>query len=424
MKTWKTTNRVTLAAASLLIAAGSAAIAQNFAEDQAEKSDAEREARNAMRDAQNAARDAQNQYREALRHIDARDYAKAVSELDAVAHQKNKNSDAALYWEAWAQNRLGRQQDALRALGALRQSYPSSRWLNDAKALEMEMGGKAVSPDAVGDDDLKGYALDGLMNSDPQRAMPILEKVIQGSGSPKFKEKALFVLAQNGSPKAREILVRIAKGQGNPDLQRKAVEYLGIFGGQENRQLLHDIYKSTGDLELKRRILNSFMVSGDKASLFDLAKTDPNPELREQAVNQLGVSGGVNELWQLYSTESNREVKRSILNGLFLTGQPEKLYDLANNEKDPSLRVEAIKKLGLMGADKTSTFLTTLYAKDSDPGVKHAAIEGLFLSGDAKALVAIARKENDPARRRDIVQKLSIMGSKEATDYLLELLNK
>jgi hypothetical protein len=39
-------------------------------------------------------------------------------------------------------------------------------------------------------------------------------------------------------------------------------------------------------------------------------------------------------------------------------------------------------------------------------------------------IVEIARKESDPELKRDLVQMLSNMRSKEATDFLLELLNK
>jgi len=39
--------------------------------------------------------------------------------------------------------------------------------------------------------------------------------------------------------------------------------------------------------------------------------------------------------------------------------------------------------------------------------------------------VAIARKEEDPALRKEIISRLSHMtGSKVATDYLIEILNK
>ena len=39
-------------------------------------------------------------------------------------------------------------------------------------------------------------------------------------------------------------------------------------------------------------------------------------------------------------------------------------------------------------------------------------------------MVDIARRETDPGMRKRLVQQLSVMHSKEATDYLMELLNK
>jgi len=54
--------------------------------------------------------------------------------------------------------------------------------------------------------------------------------------------------------------------------------------------------------------------------------------------------------------------------------------------------------------------------------VKHAAIDGLFFSGNGTALVALARKETDRDLKRRIVEKLTLMGTPEARDYMLELL--
>ena len=43
--------------------------------------------------------------------------------------------DAALYWKAYALDKLSQQADALAALGQLIKTYPQSRWVADAKAL-------------------------------------------------------------------------------------------------------------------------------------------------------------------------------------------------------------------------------------------------------------------------------------------------
>ena len=51
-------------------------------------------------------------------------------------------------------------------------------------------------------------------------------------------------------------------------------------------------------------------------------------------------------------------------------------------------------------------------------------INSLFVQNNAESLVAIARKETDPAMKREMVSKLSLMKSKVALDYLMEILNK
>ena len=48
----------------------------------------------------------------------------------------------------------------------------------------------------------------------------------------------------------------------------------------------------------------------------------------------------------------------------------------------------------------------------------------LFVHGDAHSLVELAKKETDPEMRKRLVEKLSVMGNKEATDYLMQLLEK
>jgi hypothetical protein len=67
--------------------------------------------------------------------------------------------------------------------------------------------------------------------------------------------------------------------------------------------------------------------------------------------------------------------------------------------------------------------LTSLYTADLDPKVKREVINGLHSTSDAKPLIAIARKETDPAMKKYIVERLSTMrNNKDATDYMMELL--
>ncbi|MEY4095142.1 MAG: hypothetical protein RLZZ53_2341, partial [Acidobacteriota bacterium] len=211
--------------------------------------------------------------------------------------------DAALYWKAYALDKLAQQADALAAVQDLIKRFPQSRWIADAKALELQVrqnAGQAPNPGAESDEELKLLAIQGLQHSDPEQAVPMLEKIISGTSSPQLKSRALFVLAQSNSPRARQVLTAAAKGASNPDVQRRAIQYLGTNGTPENRALLAEIYGSSTDVDVKRAILRSFMVAGDKARVLNAALNEKVPELRQEAVRQLGPMGAKDELWQMY----------------------------------------------------------------------------------------------------------------------------
>jgi len=366
-------------------------------------------------------------YQKGKAAIDAQRWDEAVQAFGEVVSENGANADGALYWKAYALKRLGRREEALTTLGQLRKAYANSRWLDDAKALEIEVreaSGQKVNPNSEPDEDLKLMALNGLMNSDPEHAIPMLEKFLQGGQSPKLKERALFVLAQSDSAKGRQVLLQIARGGSNPDLQMKAIHYLGIMGSKENRQVLADVYASSNDLKVKRTVLHSFMVSGDRDHLLQAAKSEKNPDLRMEAIHQLGISGGQSELWQLYQAEPTVEVKETILHSMFIGGNGDKLIEVARGEKDVRLRKAAIHSLGLMGGEHTGAALVSMYSSESDPALRGEIVNALFIQGNAKAMVELARKESNPEMKKAIVSKLAIMGSKDSTEYMLELLNK
>jgi HEAT repeat protein len=363
-------------------------------------------------------------YTQGTEALDRGEFGKAAESFAKAAALKGERADQALYWRAYALNKSGRRNEALEVIAALRAAHPKSRWLRDASFLEAEIkraSGQAAVPEN-GDEDLKLIALNGLMTADPDRAIPMVEKMLASSQSGKVRDRALFVLAQSGSPKAREVLVRLARSGPDEDTQARAVRYLGQFGGQENGQALVDIYKSSQSPKVRKAVLQAFMLGGDRARLLEVARTETSPELKREAIQQIGVSGGRDELWQMYQTETSVEAKKAILNALFVGGGHDRLAELARKETDPGLRREAIQKLGLTGAENSAATLKQLYTSETDLGIKKAILNGFFVQGNAEALVEIARAEKDPALKREAVQKLSLMQSKVATDYMLELL--
>jgi hypothetical protein len=366
-------------------------------------------------------------YERATEALDDGEWDRAAKLFDRVADSGGRRVDGALYWKAYAWHKLARRAEALAAIEALRSGHPQSRWLKEARALELEIrqqSGTSQPPQSMGgDEELQILALNGIMNSNPEQAVPMLERFLDSTTSPKLQDRALFVLMQSRSPRGREIVAQIARGKSHPHLQRKAIRYLGLFGGEESRQALEQIYADSGDESVKKAVLQGFMVSGRKAPVLAAAKGEKDPGLRRAAVHTLGVMGAKDELWSMYQAEGDRDVRKGIIHALFVGGAQDRMMELARGEKDPELRRDAVHKLGLMGAG-TAEALVAIYKSESDRELREAVLHGLFLQGNGRAMVEIARAEKDPELRKRAVHHLSLMSSKEGTEFLLELLDK
>jgi HEAT repeat protein len=298
--------------------------------------------------------------------LDNHNYERAVEIFDKVinARTPSTRADGAYYWKAYALNKLGKRDEALAALGELSSKFPQSSWLNDANALKAEVQqgkGQPVAPENQADEDLKLYAINALINSDADRAVPLLEGLLSNPKmSPRLKERALFVLAQSRSDKAHEIVGRYAKGGSNPDLQLAAVQYLGTYRSKESRQLLSEVYSSVNDVNVKRSVLRSFEMSRDVDHLVSIAKSEQNVELRKEAVRQLGNirdEQTVANLVSIYGAESDREIKSEILNSLRNQGAAKQIIECARKESDPELKKSAVRMLSEMRSKEATDFL-------------------------------------------------------------------
>lgn len=412
---------------------------QDRQDQEQEKRDREQEARDReqeKRDREQEKRDREQErldrqgelYENGREALDEDRFERAEAKFDQLAQLNGPQTDAALFWKAYAENRMGKRDTALANIAELKRRFPQSRWQKDVAALELEVrqsSGQPVHPEAQKDEELRMLALRGIMNSDPEKAVPILGKQLDSAtATPKEKSQALFVLAQSGSPQAREILGKVARGQGNPDLQRKAIQYLAMFGGGDSHKILAEAYGATTDPSIKRAILRSYMISGDREHLFEAAKNEKDDDVKREAIRQLGLVHAQNELQQLYRSDNSPAVRRELLQAFFLAGDATKLLEAAQNEKDPELRRVAVRNLGLIHSDDSAKALQAIYAKETDRGIKEEVLNAYFIQNNAAAIVAIARGEKDADLRRTAVSKLSIMHSKEATDYLMEILQK
>ena len=367
----------------------------------------------------------ENFYEQGQSAIERAQWQQAIERFTVLVDSKAPRADAALYWRAYSLDKLNRQPEALTSVAELLKGYPASRWVADARALEIQVrqrAGQPVSPEVQADEELKLFAIQGLQHQDPEQAIPMLEKLLQGTSSPRMKERVLFVLAQSNAARARQVMTTVARGGSNPDLQMKAIQYIGMQGSQPNRQLLGEIYTSSTDVGVKRQILRAYMMAGDRERVLAAATSEKSPQLRAEAMRQLGMMGAGDEVWQLYQKETDAQVRGQIIQGLFMAGDSTHLLEVANNDTSPDLRRRAIQHLGMMGRERTGDAILNIYNRQTDVGVKEAVIDALFIQQNAETLVALARKETDRDLKRRIVAKLALMPSPVARDYMLELL--
>ena len=367
-------------------------------------------------------------YDDGTRAINEGRWTDAIDLFNKVVQLHGPRAEGALYWRAYAENKEGQPARAISTCAELRHTNPKSKWLDECGALEIEIrgqSGKPMSPQAEQDEDLKLLALNAIMQQDEAHAIPAIQQILNGSGSDKLKERALFVLSQSNSKQAQDLIGQIARGQSNPALQVRAIRMLSIRGKQ-NVDLLADIYQHTSNDAVKKAILQSYLVTGSPDKLVEAARNESNPELAKTAVHSLGAMGATTQLQTLYNEAKSPEVKESIINSLVAAGPKgaDVLGTIATTEQDPDLRRRAIRNLGVSGGKDMAPKLVATYQSNNDPETKKAAIEALFLTGDAHDLVTLAKAEKDPALKQKIVQQLSIMHNPEATAYMLEILNK
>jgi HEAT repeat protein len=372
-------------------------------------------------------RDLDNQYDQARNLIEQNQYERAIVSFERVISGHGSQAAGAMYWKAYSLARVARRPEALTTLDELIKQFPKSPWIKDAQALQLELrqaSGQSVNADAQGDDELKLLALRGLMQSDPESALPVIEKMLNGPSSVRVKDRALFVVSQSRSTRGRTLIVGVAKGNSNPDLQLRAIRYIGQMGGPEASQTLDEVYRGTSDERVKREIIRALGNANARERLLALARSETTPELRGDAVRALGNMSATTELDQLYRSESSAEVKQRILQGLQNGNAADKLAALARSETDPQLRLSVIRYLGNMRGSATTETLTSLYASEQSEDVKKAIIQALSNGDRAAALVALARSEKNQTLKAEIVRRLGNTRDPVARQYLLELLNQ
>jgi HEAT repeat protein len=268
------------------------------------------------------------------------------------------------------------------------------------------------------DEELALAAMEGLMAQPSERALPIIKKVLAGSQSTLVKRRALFVLSQIDAPEAQEILVQTARTSDGA-MRGEAIRSIGIGGNPKSLDALQAVYDS-GDADVKQDVLQAWMIAGRKESVYQVALNAKTEEEANQAIRMLGVMGAGDELRKLGDKPN---AAGGLVQAYAISGDLASLRKIAEGNGEQSVRIDAVRSIGIIGSDAARAALRDIYSRSTDQQIKEAALQGMMISGDEQGVLTLYRGAKTSEEKRSLMRMLSMMGGDaalEAIDAALE----
>jgi len=285
-------------------------------------------------------------------------------------------------------------------------------------SLALFVANTSVAQETADDaEQLKIAALEALISAPPERALPIVEKVMAGDHSNEVKSRALFILSQIDLAEAQTILLTTASSQSG-ELQLEAIRMIGIGGDPESLTALRGIYDA-GDLEVKESVLQAYLIADDSASVFEIAANAVDDDEFEQAVHMLGVMGASEELAKLRDRDGSTE---SLIHAYAISGDYESLRVLATDSSDPEQQMQAIHGLSIVGGEQVGTTLMEIYRGTDNEEVKESAVHSMMIADYDEGVLELYRASQDANEKRDLLQLLVVMDSEAALQIIDETL--
>jgi HEAT repeat protein len=285
-------------------------------------------------------------------------------------------------------------------------------------ALLLVASGLAVAQKPTEQEELALAAMEGLMAQPPERAMPIIKKVLAGPQTTLIKQRALFVLSQIDSPQAGEILLQTSRSA-DVALRREAIRSIGIGGNDKALAGLLEVYKAGND-DVKKEVLEAWMIADRKEEVYQAAVNAKSEEEASEAIHMLSVMGAVEELRKL-GDRPNASGK--LVEAYAISGDLQSLRKIAAGNGDLEVRSEAVQKIGIISNDAAKAALHDIYTRSTEREIKDAALQGLLIADDEKGVLALYRSATTPEEKRALLRTLTMMdgdAALEAIDAALE----
>jgi hypothetical protein len=277
---------------------------------------------------------------------------------------------------------------------------------------------KAQAASPAGDQELAMAALEGLMAQPSERALPIIKKVLAGSQPINIKKRALFVLSQLDSAEARQILVQTSRSA-DAAMRGEAIRAIGIGGESKSVEALQEVYASGSD-DVKGDVLQAWLIADRKDLVLQSALNAKSDEEANRAIRTLGAMGATEELRKLGDRPN---AASGLVEAYAISGDLASLRKIVDGNGARSVRVDAVRKIGIVNGEEARTALRDIYVRSADEDIKEAALQGMLIAGDDKGVLALYRASKSVEEKRALMRTLALMdgdAALEAIDAALE----
>lgn len=372
--------------------------------------------------------------REMLRAGQYRDAARAFEQIEREFGD-SREAPRSLYWMAFALQREGGRNNLRKAADVLAlqfERYPDAARSGDSAELAVQIQGDlarlgdAEAAERIAElaDDIRAHeprdgekldgqtriaALNALMQMSPDKAVPILRKILRekpGEYSDELREKAVFIVSQHGrdaSGETLDLLTHVIANDRSEKVREQAVFWLSQTGDPQAVTVLTQLLRSE----------------------------DEDDNIREKAVFALSQIGGAQARETLRSialdTKADRELREQALFWIGQSGDDDALdvlVELYRNTDDADLLDKVIFSVSQIGGAKSQEFLLSIVRdRQQDVDNRKQALFWLGQTGDVDvdAVLEVFRSTEDVELQEQAIFVLSQMDGRRSVDALIEI---
>jgi hypothetical protein len=290
------------------------------------------------------------------------------------------------------------------------------------------------------EDDVRIAALQGLLNMDAERAVPILKAVLarRDEGSVCLRRKAVWLVSQKRSSETSAILLNAVRTDPDREVREQGVFWLSQVPGEETVAALDSILRDPKtDPEIQDKAI--FALSQHRSARAGAIlrafaeRRDASSELREKAIFWLGQNRSPDNaafLKGLFAKLESEDLKEKVIFSLSQMGGADNyrwLMDIALNQNENiEIRKKALFWAG-QGKSVDMADLVRLYDSMKDREMREQLIFVYSQRREDAALdklFDIGRNDPDRELRKKAIFWIGQSRSPRAAQYLQDLINQ